>query len=405
MVGADDRPRLRPLEVRPSQRRRDGYDVFDPSGIADGVLTLSDATAFIVSRMDGLTTRVDIQAAFMRHFGRMLFSDEIDSLIDQLDRAHFLESAALDAHMAALTRQYRTAAARPIRDAASLGAPLEDLAAYFDEMLNGDGAPARTRPAAVVGLIAPHLDYDRGRPCYAAAYHDLAIRTDATRFVILGTNHFGRSASVVGTRRDFETPFGIVPCDHALMGQLDERCGVDLCDGEYDHAREHSIELQVLLLKHVLGDRRFTIAPFLCPDPCGPTGTAPREGRGVDLRDFAAAIRAEADDAVCVIAGADLSHVGRYFHDPRELGAAELSAVESSDRAVLRHVAASDPDALLKCVRGSSNATNICSIGCIFVLVSALANRAAPRLLDYHQAVTTEAENCVTCCAAEFTRP
>ncbi len=404
MLGADDRPKLRPLEVRPSQRRRGAYDVFDPSGIADGVLTLSGATAFIVSRMDGLTARVDIQAAFMRRFGRMLFSDEIDQLIDQLDRAHFLESAAFESHMAALTRQYRTAVARPIRDAASLGAPLDDLASYFDGMLNGDGTPARTRPGEVVGLIAPHLDYDRGRPCYAAAYRDLASRTDATRFVILGTNHFGRSASVVGTRKDFETPFGIVPCDHALMGRLEERCGVDLCDGEYDHASEHSIELQVLLLKHVLGDRRFTIAPFLCPDPCGPNGTAPREGRGVDLRDFAAAIRAETDDTVCVIAGADLSHVGRYFHDPRELGDAELSAVESSDRGVLQHVAVSDPDALLECVRGSSNETNICSIGCIFVLVSTLANRAAPHLLDYHQAVTAEAENCVTCCAAEFTR-
>ena len=216
----------------------------------------------------------------------------------------------------------------------------------------------------------------------------------------------GSPRSVVGTRKDFDTPFGVVPHDAAFMQRLDERCGADLCDREYDHAREHSVELQVVLLKHVLQGREFTMAPYLCPDVCGPTGTAPSDGRGVDLRGFAAALRAEIEASgvpTCLIVGADLSHVGRYFQDDRNLDADSLHAVEASDRRVLDCILESDPEAFRADISSTSNATNICSAGCIYVLASVLSGRARPRLLHYHQALTREIENCVTCAAIEFT--
>lgn len=371
--------------------------------MSTGVLTLSAATAQLVSQMDGRRSRVDIQADFMRRVGRMLFSDELASLIDQLDEARFLVSPAFEAHVEDLTERYRASEFRPIRGEDSLGAPAGRLAGYLDDLLAVDPGTTSSGDGRVVGLVAPHLDYARGGPCYAAAYRDLAARTDATRFVILGTNHFGLSRSVVGTRKDFQTPFGIVPCDVELVDRLGRRCGADLCGGELDHAREHSIELQVVLLKHVLGDRPFTIAPFLCPDPCGPSGTRPADGRGVDLRVFAEALREEvsADRSIFVIAGADLSHVGRYFQDARALDSEGLAEVERSDRATLRHVVASDSESLVAHVATRSNPTNICSVGCLFTLGTSLVGKT-PRLLRYHQAVTKEAENCVTCAAIEY---
>ncbi len=395
-------PRLRPVEVRPSAERPGHYDLTDPSGIAPHGLSLSPAALSAVMQMDGRRRRVDIQAEFMRRHGNMLFSDDLDRMIEQLEKSLFLEGPFFEAHLAELTRQYRAASCRPLwGDAATEPRRLADfLAGLF-----GESSPAESSGAELLGLVAPHLDYERGRPCYAAAYRGLAGRTQATRFVLLGTNHFGRGSGAVGTRQNFETSFGVVPVDGAFLGRLEDRCGGDLCEHEYDHVREHSIELQVQILKHLLPDRAFTIVPFLCPDICGPSGTGPANGRGIDLRIFAEALRAElAADPVptCVIAAADLSHVGRYFHDDRELDADTLHAIESSDRRVLDDLLRLDPEGMRDRLAEAGNPTHICSAGCLYVLAQVMKGRATARLLGYHQAVTPELENCVTCAAIEF---
>jgi len=412
-------PKLRPVEVRQARDHPGAYQLFDPSGISTSVFTVSAATLAILAGMDGQHDRAAIQVEFLRRHGRLLFSDELNELIRQLDNALLLDGPAFEVRLQQLEEAYRRSTSRPIRDVHTLGAPVERLGEYLDSFLNHQheaaganaGSTARhnqTSGGPVAGLIAPHLDYRRGFPCYAAAYADLAHRTDAQRFVILGTNHFGRCPFVVGTRKDFQTPFGLVPHDEAFMDRLNERLGLDLCEGEHDHVREHSIELQVILLKHLLPDRAFTIVPYLCPDPCGPSGTAPRDGRGVDLKAFAEALgeQIEADPVpTCLIAGADLSHVGRYFNDDRNLDADSLHAIESSDRRALAQVEAGEPEAFRQAVSAAKNATNICSVGCIYALTTALKGRASARLLRYHQAITPEQENCVTCAALEFLNP
>jgi AmmeMemoRadiSam system protein B len=405
MPAAFDRPRLRPVEIHPSRTHPGGIDIVDRSGISPAVLTVSEATLFILSRMDGGHHKADIQAAYMRRYGRMLFSDELDNLIARLDEAAYLEGPGFDARLADLAAAYRAAPVRPLRDPAAYSGPPGGLDAALQEMLDFDADEPPVAAPPVAGLVAPHLDYPRGRPCYAAAYRGLARRTPARRFVILGTNHFGRASAVVGTRKDFETPLGPVPHDADFMRRLDARCGADLCGQEFDHAREHSVELQVVVLRRVLGDRAFTIAPYLCPDPCGPTGTAPADGRGVDLERFALALREEIDrDPVptCVIAGADLSHVGRFFQDERDLTPENLAAVEASDRAALARLEAGEPEAFRAHVAASSNATHICSVGCLYALGRIMAGRTRPRLLGYHQAVTPEVQNCVSCAAMEY---
>lgn len=394
-------PKLRPVAVRPSDRHPGAYDVTDPSGIAPGKLTLSLAVTFILSHMNGKHRHVDIQAEFMRRHGTLLFSDDLDRLLIQLDEALFLDSPAFAEHLDELTRKYRDAPARPVRDADAFGAPADQLGSYLDAILDAGDPAEAVEP--VLGLVAPHLDYERGKPCYAAAYRDLARRTDAARFVILGTNHFGRSSTVVGTRKDFETPLGAVPHDAEFISALDRRFGADLFEMEYDHLREHSVELQVLILKHVLGARRFTIVPLLCPDP---TGVAPTDDRGGCVDSFATALREEIDahdEPTCLIAAADLSHVGRFFQDDRDLNGEYLGEVEQIDRRLLSHLLGSNPASFKAHFADSGNPTDVCSAGCLYVLSSVLEDRAKPRLLRYHQAVTREAENCVTCAAVEFT--
>ena len=144
---------------------------------------------------------------------------------------------------------------------------------------------------------------------------------------------------------------------------------------------------------------------FLCPDPCGPTGTAPGENGGVDLRDFARTlgtlIRSDPRNTL-LIAGADLSHVGAAFGDDRPLDSGYLDAVRIRDEQALGRIAGNDPDAFLRSLTEHDNDTRICSAGCILALTMALP-KAAATILRYHQAVDESSQTCVTCAAVAFT--
>jgi AmmeMemoRadiSam system protein B len=422
-------PRLRPVEVIPNATEDGRVLLRDPSGLAAGMLAVGPPALTILALMDGCHRRIDAQAAFMHRFGQMLFVEELDALVDQLDRAGYLEGPSFESYYAGLVEEYRAAPYRPLRDPNGFGTPVDALGAHLDEILQAPSAqrsalgawrsagtgPAFAGPSAkhqapsagalrLLGLIAPHLDYARGRPCYGASYRLLRGGPHPERVVILGTNHFGRSGAVVATRKAFDTPFGMAPNDPEFLERLEAACGGDLFPSELDHLREHSVELQVVWLRHLLGEG-CRIVPFLCPDPCGPTGTAPRDGRGVDLRGFAEALgRLLRDDSVptLLVASADLSHVGGYFGDTRSLETAYLESVAAGDDDALRHVDAGDAEGFRTHMTATGNPTRVCSVGCIYALMTALGAEARPVRLGYHQAVTAEIDNAVTCAAYAF---
>ncbi|GAG01121.1 unnamed protein product, partial [marine sediment metagenome] len=154
----------------------------------------------------------------------------------------------------------------------------------------------------------------------------------------------------------------------------------------------------------LFGHQEITFVPFLCPSPCGPTGVRPFDGQGVDLRTFAETLRQCLDEdntPTCLIAAADLSHVGQFFGDQRQLDQAFLQEVAATDRKMLSAVLSGDAEELVEQITKADNPTRVCSVGCIYVLLTALPE-ATGKLLRYHQAVLSEAHNCVTSAAVTF---
>jgi len=373
------------------------FALHDQTGLSETVLTLSAAALEVVALMDGQLSCGQIRSTFAGKTGLLLDVDTLGHIVDTLDKAHFLEGESFEALYNGLVDEYRAAPARPTRDAASLGVT-NDSGEPFRDILSE--APGRSLIGKVRGVIAPHLDYARGRPCYAAAYGTLIDRPAPHRVVILGTNHFGRSTSVVATGKPFATPLGTISVDVEFLGNLEAKVG-SLRRFEMDHAREHSVELQVLWGQHLFGPDGFTIVPFLCPDPCGPTRTAPCDGNGVDLRDFAIALgELVADDGrdTLLIAGADLSHVGMHFGDTRTLDQSFLQEVRRRDRRMLDAIETGDAEAFRACVAQDDNPTRVCSVGCIFALLTALPH-ASPTVLRYDQAVDHQTQRGITCAA------
>ena len=396
------KPCLRPLEAFHVPGEGDGrIGMRDPSGLSDVVLTLSPAAVHIMTLMDGGHSCEGILRGFEAAVGQPLRVDTLHEMLEHLESAHFLEGTEFESYYESLLLEYRDRAVRRMPHAESLG--ITDASGkIFEEML------AEVQPINVAGkvaaLIAPHLDYPRGRPCYAAAYATLHGRETPDRVVILGTNHFGRSTSVVATANDFATPLGTTRTDATFLERLEARCG-GLRTYELDHLGEHSVELQLAWLQHLWDADAFEMVAVLCPDPCGPTGTAPAGGAGVDLREFAETLgELIADDPgdTLVVAGADLSHVGASFGDDRILDEAYLQSIRERDERALRQVEANDPDRWIECVAEDGNPARVCSAGCIFALSTALPHATAT-ILRYHQAVDQPTQTCVTCTAVAFT--
>jgi len=395
------KPRLRPVEVfRIPDAAGPSIGVRDRAGISDVVLSLSGPALHLMSLMDGEHTIGEIRAEFLAAVGRPVSVETLHTMIEHLDRAFFLEGARFEERYQLLLEAYRAQGVREMPSAAAMGL-VDSFGGPLADMLESAG-PSLVG-GHIVGLVAPHLDYPRGRPCYTAAYGEFRGRATPDRVIVLGTNHFGRSASVVATAADFLTPLGRTRCDTAFLARLEARCG-NLRRFEYDHVREHSVELQVAWLQHLFGASAFELVPLLCPDACGPTGTAAPEGGGAGLSDVATAlgelVRDDPADTL-IVAGADLSHVGAEFGDDRPLDDCFLEEVRQQDQRALEQLELGDPNGFVQALAGNHNPTRVCSAGCIFTLAAALPGSRAT-VLRYHQAVSAEAQLCVSCAAVAF---
>lgn len=393
MVELSDRPKLRPVEAFPTEA--EGKRVIalrDPAGYTDSVLLLPPPLLDIVSLFDGEHSILDIQAEIMRRRGELLFREEIDRILAMLDEYGFLDSPRFAERRRHLEETFRRSPTRPaVHAGAAYAREPEALRAQIEGFFappDGPGAPAAPRALSLRAIIAPHIDFHRGGPVYAWAYRELAERSEADCFVIFGTCHAGMDDPFALTLKDYETPFGPAVVDREFADALSRRYGSSLLGSELAHRAEHSIEFQALFLRYLLAGRReFTIVPILASfvheclalekDP----DADPMVGRFLEaLRETIAASARR----VCLVAGADLAHVGPRFGDPEPVTDPWLRTVESEDRAMLEAVTALDPAGFVDSVAKDGDRRRICGASPIYALLKTVEARTGA-LLKYAQ--------------------
>ncbi|MGE3171117.1 MAG: AmmeMemoRadiSam system protein B [Planctomycetota bacterium] len=396
------RPRLRSLRAeRVTSDGRPGLALSCPLELCEPVF-VPRALLPVLTRMDGDHTAAEIAALATRDLRRPIDAGAVAAIAADLDRRLLLASprfvAARDRAVAAFLGQ----PTRPSRHHGSAGYPAgpTPLRAALRAMVPD---PSPDAAAAPRGLIAPHIDYGRGGPGYAAAYGRLLQAPPADLYVVFGTGHQGPADAVTGLALDWATPLGTATTDRAFLARVHDRLGAPSPDDLLQHRAEHSLELQVVLLQH-LAERRGLppprIAGFLCgalPSTAGDPTAEPWFGRTLAaFRDAAAA----SGGTVCWLAGADLAHVGPMFGDPEPVGGAALQQLGLRDRSRLRHLEVGRPGAFHRETEGCGNADRVCSAAAI-TLVAALAGGSAT-LLHYGQAAADDGHQAVTYCAASF---
>ncbi|MFH0911985.1 MAG: AmmeMemoRadiSam system protein B, partial [Planctomycetota bacterium] len=331
----------------------------------------------------------------------------VENVCRQLEEALFLDSPHFQAFMKEVEEEY---ASSPLRTASCAGSVYPVNVAELTRTLQAmiDHAPLSEAarwdsPGVVRGAIAPHIDYERGHDGYGQTYRELCSIPKPKVVVILGTAHRPLAHRYSLTRKDFETPLGVLPNATAVTERLARSGEADLFEGEIAHLYESSIELQVPFLQHIWGPG-ISIVPVLCGsladeiesgfDPCLTAETA-------SFTRVLGEIAREQDGGLFLLASADLSHVGAAFGEERELDGAYLQEVEAVDRAYLSACLAGDAKGSIRELFGHKNRTGICSAACLHALLTALAP-CEGRLLGYHQAANREIQNAVTFGAAIY---
>jgi hypothetical protein len=263
-----DYPKLRAVDAIPAQNNT--ICLRDPLGFTDKILVLSPELFFIVSLFDGEHSILDIQTAYTRRFGDLLFSDKVREIIGQLDSSLFLDNSHFQKVRDKVIEEFKKESVRPNSHAGisykkDRNGLLEQLEGLFTSP-EGPGLLENGAPTGRLrGLIAPHIDIRRGGICYALSYAELYRESGATTFVILGISHVQTRKRFVLTSKDFDTPIGKMPTDRDFVEKLSSKCTIDFFEDELVHKSEHSVEFQAIFLRYLFQNNdAYRIVPILC---------------------------------------------------------------------------------------------------------------------------------------------
>jgi hypothetical protein len=415
------RPQLRPLEVVPLGRKEECLVALrDPEGFGQ-TLPLPGAAALLAVLMDGRRTLSEVQEEFRAQTGMVVALSDVEDLVRHLDDAHLLAGERFERYR---REQIAAYLGNPVRPASHAGAVYaaepealrEQLAGFFtaEGGPGVTGLPAPPEGGALCGLLSPHIDLDRGGPVYAWAYQTLAQRSDADLLVIFGTAHSPMHELFCLSRKDFDTPLGVVPTDRQFIDRLAEHLAssvagrqIDLFADELVHRGEHSIEFPAVLLQYLLGGKRdFRIVPVLVGSfhEFLTAGTPPDESP--QLQAMAAAVRAAAaahTGRVCYIAAADFAHIGQRFGDEWLIDQDRRCRQSASDQQLLQALCRCDSAAFFRHVAAQENRSRVCGFSPAYTLLTVM-EPARGELLKYAQAVEPDLSACVSFASIAFYR-
>ena len=372
------KPHLRPVQPLPVQKDgRQFVALRDPMMLSRDTLVVPPQALNALQSFQGQLTLEQLAEQFSAPL------QQVEALAQGLDRVGLLWGPTFEGLEAQLKQRINDAGAFPVMASGTLGQNEDECRGAIKEYLDQTEDPELE--SDVVALVAPHLDYERGWPNFAAAYYALKDMPAPDRVVILGSNHYGIGDGVVGTEFGFQSPMGQCPPDKTILDPMLATLGRPYIVDQLDHLPEHSVQLQLPWLQYFFGN--VPIVAALVPDPISPKFEDDTDER-TSTETFIRTLRGQIDAAggrTLFISSADLSHVGPQFGEPRPVDDQRKFDVERHDREMLAKFLTADPEEFLSAMRWNKNPTRWCSIGNMSALLQIVEPTSA-ELIDYRQA-------------------
>jgi AmmeMemoRadiSam system protein B len=394
-----DYPKLRPfLEAK---NQGDTIVIHDSRRIGRPI-GVSKLGLEIAARLDGKKTLETIQIELLSLTGGALVPLEVlQKLVHALDEALLLDSPRLKALFDGPIR--RSTHTQHYTDKTELSDEINEL---FTAQ-GGSGLPGDFKGTSESGklraVLLPHMDYGRGNITYGHGFKELIEHSDAKVFVIIATSHYSHERFTL-TRQHFDTPFGTVETDVNYVDRIASLYGDGLYNDVEAHIPEHSIELEVVPLKYLMGVRPFRIVPLLVgsfhdrikkkSDPSGATDIA-------KMARVLREIEASTPNPVCYLISGDLAHIGPKFQDKRKAEGPWLDESRLKDTAIMQALETANPSEYFKTIADEGDARRICGLPPTWLTLEVTRPRTG-KILHYQQYIDPTGYESVSFASAAF---
>lgn len=169
-----------------------------------------------------------------------------------------------------------------------------------------------------ITLISPHAGYSFSGPTAAYAYHTLKGKSYDAVVILSPLHRLPLGRYVVTKARAYETPLGEMPVDQELV----EALGKEIAINRSGYDGEHSLEIQLPFLQHVLGN--VPVLPVML-------GTGSLDD-GAELGKVLAKVLG--DRKALVVASSDLHHI----EDFEEVAARDKTVTDALASFDLGHI-------------------------------------------------------------------
>jgi AmmeMemoRadiSam system protein B len=400
-------PVLRNLQFSPIKEGEDQFMVlWDPTGLSREKLVLPLNYFFIVQHFDGEHSVQDIGTIYLKRFGEFLMPHKVEQLVSELDEKLFLEGARIESAKRQVLEEYRRGTVRKAAFSgrsyeSDAGALRRQLEGFFTSKEGPEPKASAHHGKPIKGLVAPTYEVKQAGPVYAWAYKELDEAQQPDLYVVIGTAYSGMGQLFAVTDKDFETPLGRVPVERRITDHL--RVSVPACfDEELAHVHEQAIEFQLPFLQHVVGaKRKFAMVPVLTSF----SASSLRDpGVRADVETFVRALR----DALsllrrpyCVVAGADLAHVGMRYGDAAPPTDFSFHRCMQQDLAMLKHVEERQPEEFVSFIQRENDQRRISGFSPIYTLLRVL-DAETGQVLRYDRGITDQYNSTVTYASMAF---
>jgi len=404
-------PILRNLQYSPLKQGEEPYIVlWDPSGLSSEKLVIPLNYFYMFQFFDGEHSLEQVGAEYLKKYGEFIMPDRLIRLVSDLDEKLFLEGDRYDQARAKALTAYRS---QPVRQAVFAGksyeADLETLKvqvnSFFESKEGPEQNPSDNQGKKIKAIVAPTFEPKEAGPIFAWAYKELKEAVTPDVFVIIGTCHSGLERGITMTDRDFETPFGIVPVNKPIAEYMRKNGGEIFFEEDIKHQHEHSIEFQLPLLQQTIGNQKpITIVPVLCsfsPSVLADPDDKPLFDHIAKFLRLLKESMAETGQEVCVIAGANLAHIGLRYGDQKPPTDFSFHRCMQSDLEMLKKVEELNPEEFAQYILTEGDKRHILGFSAIFLLLK-LIEAEKGEVLRYDRGITDQFNSTVTYASMAF---
>lgn len=374
----------------------------DRNGFANDEIAVSIEFYNLLIELGGKTKYSDISETLK--IDELFIVEQIINNIRSLDEMGFLNSSSFVSKRDMLNADYLKLSERPYICAGnSYPEKPDELKLFLNELFSSVDKNKYLSDSKAI--IVPHIDLKLRTEChhlYASAYHS-AAETDFDLLVILGTAHFADSDYFMLTKKNYQTPLGIIETDVEFIDLWNKNIGDSLTIDEFAHKPEHSVEFQILLSQYFFAYKKFKVLPILVGSFHEFVESKEFPESSERFQNLINSLKQTIEKSgrkPLFAASVDLAHIGKKFGDDFD-AESHLDLLKIEDKKLIDSIVKIDKKEFFNKIINDCNKYRICGTSPIYALLS-LNEFETSKFLNYNFWSEKETKSAVSFCSVSL---